>query len=163
MKKAILTLAMLCGIGLLAACTSGTASDTATTDEITWTTIEDKLANEIPLDEADCLFILTDTTLDESHSEGIGNYLFNILCCHPKSNKLLTNARKDFTKEDGDKKLLGLMSLMSIDIVLAEYKNYEEFLDDFPMLNGCKGAEELFTAINANGIYPMDRVYNNTI
>ncbi len=152
MKKAILTLAVLCGIGLMFACKSGTTSDTVTTDEITWTTIEDKLANEIPLDENDCLFILVDTTLDDGHSEGIGNHLFNFLCGYPKSNKLFINARKGFTKEEGDKKLLGLMDLMSIDIVLAEYENYEEFLDDFPMFKGCKGAEELFNAINANGI-----------
>ena len=152
MKKAILTLAVLCGIGLMFACKSGTTSDTATTDEITWTAIEDKLANEIPLDENDCLFILADTTLDDGHSEGIGNHLFNFLCGYPKSNKLFINARKDFTKEEGDKKLLGLMDLMSIDIVLAEYENYEEFLGDFPMFKGCKGAEELFNAINANGI-----------
>lgn len=151
MKKAILTLAVLCGIGLMFACKSGTTSDTVTTYEITWTTIEDKLADGIPLDENDCLFILTDTTLDDGHSEGIGNYLFNLLCGHPKSNKLFTNARKGFTKEESDKKLLGLMDLMSIDIVLAEYENYEEFLDDFPMFKGCKGAEELFNAINANG------------
>lgn len=152
MKKAILTLAVLCGIGLMFACKSGTTSDTVTTDEITWTTIEDKLANEIPLDENDCLFILADTTLDDGHSEGIGNYLFNFLCGYPKSNRLFIDARKDFTKEESDKKLLGLMDLMSIDIVLAEYENYEEFLDDFPMFKGCKGAEELFNAINANGI-----------
>ena len=152
MKKAIITLAVLCGIGLLAACKSGTTSDTATTDEITWTTIEDKLADGIPLDENDCLFILTDTTLDDGHSEGISNHLFNFLCGHPKSNRLFIDARKDFTKEEGDKKMLGLMNLMSIDIVLAEYENYEEFLGDFPMFKGCKGAEELFNAINANGI-----------
>ena len=48
--------------------------------------------------------------------------------------------------------MLGLMNLMSIDIVLAEYENYEEFLGDFPMFKGCKGAEELFNAINANEI-----------
>ena len=152
MKKAIITLAVLCGIGLLAACKSGTASDIATTAEITWTTIEDKLANEIPLDENDCLFILTDTTLDDGHSEGTGNYLFNFLCGYPKSNRLFIDARKDFTKDEGDKKMLGFMNLMSIDIVLAEYENYEEFLGDFPMFKGCKGAEELFNAINANGI-----------
>ena len=152
MKKVIIILAVLCSIGLMAACTSGTASDIATTAEITWTTIEDKLANEIPLDENDCLFILTDTTLDDGHSEGIGNYLFNFLCGYPKSNRLFIDARKDFTKEEGDKRLLGLMNLMSIDIVLAEYENYEEFLGDFPMFKGCKGAEELFNAINANGI-----------
>ena len=152
MKKAILTLAVLCGIGLMFACKSGTTSDTVTTDEITWTTIEDELANKIPLDENDCLFILADTTLDDGHSEGIGNYLFNFLCGYPKSNRLFIDARKDFTKEESDKKLLGLMDLMSIDIVLAEYENYEEFLDDFPMFKGCKGAEELFNAINANGI-----------
>ena len=152
MKKAIITLAVLCGIGLLAACKSGTASDSATTDEITWTTIEDKLADGIPLDENDCLFILTDTTLDDGHSEGIGNHLFNFLCGYPKSNRLFIDARKDFTKDEGDKKMLGFMNLMSIDIVLAEYENYEEFLGDFPMFKGCKGAEELFNAINANGI-----------
>ncbi len=152
MKKAILTLAVLCGIGLMFACKSGTTSDTVTTYEITWTTIEDKLADGIPLDENDCLFILTDTTLDEGHSEGIGNHLFNFLCGYPKSNKLFINARKDFTKDEGDKKMLGLMNLMSIDIVLAEYENYEEFLGDFPMFKECKGAEELFNAINANGI-----------
>ena len=150
MKKIFLFGAMVCALGMMAACKSGTASDSATTDEITWTTIEDKLANEIPLDENDCLFILADTTLDDGHSEGIGNYLFNLLCGHPKSNKLFTNARKDFTKEESDKKLLGLMDLMSIDIVLAEYENYEEFLDDFPMFKGCKGAEEKFKSIIDN-------------
>ena len=152
MKKIFLFGAMVCALGMMAACKSGTTSDTATTDEITWTTIEDKLADGIPLDENDCLFILTDTTLDDGHSEGIGNHLFNFLCGHPKSNRLFIEARKDFTKEESDKKLLGLMNLMSIDIVLAEYENYEEFLGDFPMFKGCKGAEELFNAINANGI-----------
>ena len=150
MKKAIITLAVLCGIGLLAACKSGTASDIATTDEITWTTIEDKLANEIPLDENDCLFILTDTTLDDGHSEGIGNYLFNFLCGYPKSNNLFTKAQKNFSSEDGDQKLINLMNLMSIDIALAEYENYEEFLGDFPMFKGCKGAEEKFKSIEDN-------------
>ena len=150
MKKAIITLAVLCGIGLLAACKSGTASDIATTAEITWTTIEDKLANEIPLDENDCLFILTDTTLDDGHSEGIGNYLFNFLCGYPKSNKLFTNAQKNFSSEEGDQKLISLMDLMSIDIALAEYENYEEFLGDFPMFKGCKGAEEKFKSIKDN-------------
>ena len=152
MKKIFLFGAMVCALGMMSACKSGTASDSATTDEITWTTIEDKLADGIPLDENDCLFILTDTTLDDGHSEGIGNHLFNFLCGYPKSNRLFIDARKDFTKEEGDKKLLGLMNLMSIDIVLAEYENYEEFLGDFPMFKGCKGAEELFNAINANGI-----------
>ena len=152
MKKIFLFGAMVCALGMMTACKSGTASDIATTAEITWTTIENKLADGIPLDENDCLFILTDTTLDDGHSEGIGNYLFNLLCGHPKSNKLFIDARKDFTKKEGDKKLLGLMSLMSIDIVLAEYENYEEFLDDFPMFKECKGAEKLFDAINANGI-----------
>ena len=150
MKKIFLFGAMVCALGMMAACKSGTASDSATTDEITWTTIEDKLANEIPLDENDCLFILTDTTLDDGHSEGIGNHLFNFLCGYPKSNKLFINARKGFTKEESDKKLLGLMDLMSIDIVLAEYENYEEFLDDFPMFKGCKGAEEKFKSIIDN-------------
>ena len=152
MKKLILLGAMVCALGMMTACKSGTASDTVTSAEITWTTIEDKLANEIPLDENDCLFILADTTLDDGHSEGIGNYLFNFLCGYPKSNRLFIDARKDFTKDEGDKKMLGLMNLMSIDIALAEYENYEEFLGDFPMFKGCKGAEELFNAINANGI-----------
>lgn len=150
MKKIFLFGAMVCALGMMSACKSGTASDSATTDEITWTTIEDKLADGIPLDENDCLFILTDTTLDDGHSEGISNHLFNFLCGYPKSNRLFINARKDFTKEDGDKKLLGLMDLMSKDIVLTEYENYEEFLGDFPMFKGCKGAEEKFKSIIDN-------------
>ena len=150
MKKIFLFGAMVCALGIMAACKSGTASDTATTDEITWTTIEDKLANEIPLDENDCLFILTDTTLDDGHSEGIGNYLFNFLCGHPKSNKLFTKAQKNFSSEEGDQKLINLMNLMSIDIALAEYENYEEFLGDFPMYRACKGAEENFKSILDN-------------
>lgn len=150
MKKIFLFGTMVCALGMMAACKSGTASDSATTDEITWTTIEDKLADGIPLDENDCLFILTDTTLDDGHSEGIGNHLFNFLCGYPKSNKLFINARKGFTKEESDKKLLGLMDLMSIDIVLAEYENYEEFLGDFPMFKGCKDAEEKFKSIIDN-------------
>lgn len=147
MKKLFLLGAIVCVLGMMTACKSGTASDIATTAEITWTTIEDKLANEIPLDENDCLFILTDTTLDDGHSEGIGNYLFNFLCGYPKSNKLFTNAQKNFSSEEGDQKLISLMNLMSIDIALAEYENYEEFLADFPMYRACKGAEENFKSI----------------
>ena len=150
MKKLFLLGAIVCVLGMMAACKSGTASDIATTAEITWTTIEDKLANEIPLDENDCLFILTDTTLDDGHSEGIGNYLFNFLCGYPKSNKLFTKAQKNFSSEDGDQKLINLMNLMSIDIALAEYENYEEFLGDFPMYRACKGAEENFKSILDN-------------
>ena len=150
MKKLFLLGAIVCFLGMMTACKSGTASDIATTAEITWTTIEDKLANEIPLDENDCLFILTDTTLDDGHSEGIGNYLFNFLCGYPKSNKLFTNAQKNFSSEEGDQKLIHLMDLMSIDIVLAEYENYEEFLGDFPMYRACKGAEENFKSILDN-------------
>ena len=150
MKKIFLLGAMVCALGMMSACKSGTTSDIATTAEITWTTIEDKLANEIPLDENDCLFILTDTTLDDGHSEGIGNYLFNFLCGYPKSNKLFTNAQKNFSSEEGDQKLIHLMDLMSIDIVLAEYENYEEFLGDFPMYRACKGAEENFKSILDN-------------
>ena len=150
MKKAIITLAMLCVLGMMTACKSGTASNYATTDEITWATIEDKLANGIPLDENDCLFILTDTTLDEGYSEGVSNYLFNYLCGYPKSNKLFTNAQKNFSSEECDQKLISLMDLMSIDIALAEYENYEEFLGDFPMFKGCKGAEENFKSIEDN-------------
>ena len=150
MKKAIITLAMLCALGMMTACMRRTANDSATTVEITWATIEDKLANGIPLDENDCLFILTDSTLDEGHSEGVGNYLFNYLCGYPKSNKLFTNAQKNFSSEEGDQKLIHLMDLMSIDIVLAEYENYEEFLGDFPMYRACKGAEENFKSILDN-------------
>ena len=150
MKKIFLFCAMVCALGMMSACKSGAASDTVTTDEITWTTIEDKLANEIPLDENDCLFILADTTLDDGHSEGIGNYLFNFLCGYPKSNKLFTNAQKNFSSEEGDQKLISLMNLMSIDIALAEYENYEEFLADFPMYRACKGAEENFKSILDN-------------
>lgn len=150
MKKLFLLGAIVCVLGMMTACKSGTASDIATTAEITWTTIEDKLANEIPLDENDCLFILTDTTLDDGHSEGIGNYLFNFLCGYPKSNKLFTNAQKNFSSKEGDQKLIHLMDLMSIDIVLAEYENYEEFLGDFPMYRACKGAEENFKSILNN-------------
>ena len=145
-----MTLAVLCCIGLMTACKSGATSDTTSTDEITWTSIENKLANEIPLDENDCLFILSDTTLDDGHSEGIGNYLFNFLCGYPKANKLFTNAQKNFSSEEGDQKLINLMDLMSIDIALAEYKNYEEFLGDFPMYRTCKGAEENFKRIIDN-------------
>ena len=150
MKKLFLLGAIVCVLGMMTACRSGTASDIATTAEITWTTIEDKLANEIPLDENECLFILTDTKLDDGHSEGIGNYLFNFLCGYPKSNKLFTNAQKNFSSEEGDQKLIHLMDLMSIDIVLAEYENYEEFLGDFPMYRACKGAEENFKSILDN-------------
>lgn len=150
MKKLFLLGAIVCVLGMMTACKSGTASDIATTAVITWTTIVDKLANEIPLDKNDCLFILTDTTLDDGHSEGIGNYLFNFLCGYPKSNKLFTNAQKNFSSEEGDQKLIHLMDLMSIDIVLAEYENYEEFLGDFPMYRACKGAEENFKSILDN-------------
>ena len=152
MKKLLFLFTVLCAVGMMAACKSGATTDTATAHEITWSCIEDKLANKIPLDEDDCLFILSDTTLDEGHSEGIGNYLFNLLCGHPKSNKLFFNARKNFPKEEGDKKMLGLMDLMSIDIAIAAYESHEDFLDDFPMFKGCNGAEELFNEINANGI-----------
>ena len=152
MKKILLVCAVLLILAATTACKSGTVNDTATTLEITWSTIEDKLANEAPLDEADCLFILTDTTLDDGHSEGIGNYLFNLLCGYRKHNNLFVDTRKHFPSEVGDENMLRLMDLMSVDIAVAEYKNYEEFLDDFPMFRGCSRAEDEFKWIKENGI-----------
>ena len=147
MQKIILACTALLTFAATTACKSGSANDTATTHEITWSTIEDKLANEAPLDEADCLFILTDTTLDDGHSEGIGNYLFNLLCGYRKHNKLFIDTRKHFPLDVGDENMLRLMDLMSIDIAVAEYEDYEEFLDDFPMFKGCKGAKEKYYSI----------------
>ncbi|MBR3413377.1 MAG: hypothetical protein IKG81_11885 [Bacteroidales bacterium] len=151
MKKAIILGTLICAIGMLTACKSGTANDTANnqtnTNELTWEAIDEKLAAGTLPNEAECLFILSDTTLDDGQSEGIGNHLFNFLCGYPKSNKSFTNAQKNFSSEEGDLKLINLMDLMSIDIALAEYKNYEEFLGDFPMYRTCKGAEENFKRI----------------
>ena len=156
MKKFILTLMVTCSLGMngcMNGTTTDTVNDTSATNEITWSTVENKLANKIPLDENDCMFLLTDTTLDEGHSEGVGNYLFYFLCGNNKSNKLFINARKHFPKEEGDKYMRNLMNLMSLDIAFAEYGQYDEFLKDFPMFRDCDGAEELFDEINANGIY----------
>ena len=147
MKKVFFTLAVLCTVAMMAGCKGGAANESTTPNEITWTSIENKLANKSQLDEADCMFILTDTTLDEGHSEGLGNYLFNYLCGYPKSNKLFSNAQKNFSSQEGDQKLISLMDLMSIDIALAEYENYDEFLGDFPMFKGCKGSEEEYNNI----------------
>ena len=147
MKKIFLAFTALLALAATTACKSGSANDTATTHETTWSTIEDKLANETPLDEADCLFILTDTTLDDGHSEGIGNYLFNLLCGYHKHNSLFINTQKHYPAKVGDENMLRLMDLMSIDIAVAEYKNYEEFLGDFPMFKGCKGAKEKYHSI----------------
>ena len=152
MKKLLLAYIVLLALAATTACKSKTTNDTATTHEITWSTIEDKLANETPLDEADCLFILTDTTLDEGHSEGIGNYLFNRLCGYRKHNSLFIDTRKHFPSEVGDENMLRLMDLMSVDIAVAEYEDYEEFLDDFSMFRGCSGAEDEFNWIKENAI-----------
>lgn len=152
MKKIFLAFTALLAFAITTACKSGSANDTATTHETTWSTIEDKLANGAPLDEADCLFILTDTTLDDGHSEGIGNYLFNHLCGYRKHNNLFIDTRKHFPSEVGDENMLRLMDLMSVDIAVAEYEDYEEFLDDFPMFRGCSGAEDEFNWIKENAI-----------
>lgn len=146
---------MMCAIGMLTACKSGSTNETAAnltnTDELSWEAIDEKLAAGTLSNEAECLFILSDTTLDEGFSEGVGNSLFNLLCGNRKANKLFSNARKNFTKAEGDTNMRRLMALMSIDIVLAEYERYEDFLDDFPMFRDCDGAEEEFNWIKANG------------
>ena len=89
---------------------------------------------------------------DEGLSEGVGNSLFNLLCGNRKANKMFSNARKDFTLQEGNDNMRRLMALMSIDIALAEYEDYEEFLDDFPMFQGCSEAEDEFNWIKENGI-----------
>ena len=156
MKKAIILGTLICAIGMLTACKSGTANDTANnqtnTNELTWEAIDEKLAAGTLPNEAECLFILSDSTLDEGLSEGVGNSLFNLLCGNRKANKMFSNARKDFTLQEGNDNMRRLMALMSIDIALAEYEDYEEFLDDFPMFRGCSEAEDEFNWIKENGI-----------
>jgi len=156
MKKVILLGTLMCAIGMLTACKSGTANEIAAdqtnTEELTWEAIDEKLAAGTLPNEAECLFILSDSTLDEGLSEGVGNSLFNLLCGNRKANKTFSNARKGFTLEEGNEKLRRLMAMMSLDIILAEYEDYEEFLDDFPMFRDCSGAEDEFNWIKENGI-----------
>ncbi|MBP5535357.1 MAG: hypothetical protein J6X62_01050 [Bacteroidales bacterium] len=156
MKKALLLGALICAIGMLAACKSGTANEAAVntidTDELTWASIDEKLSSGAFPAEAECMFILSDTTLDEGHSEGVGNNLFNLLRGNQEANELFSSSLKGITSEERGKSLSSLMSLMSIDIALAEYGQYEDFLIDFPLFRGCAEAEDEFNLIKENGI-----------
>ena len=154
MKKHFFMSAMLCALTTITACQNGTATDTTLdqtdTNEITWETISDKLPT--PLTEDECLFILSDTTLDDGSSEGVGNSLFQLLKGNRQANEMFVDACKDFTPDEGDSNLRRLMMLMSIDIAYTGYGKYEHFLQDFPMFRSCTGAEEQFNYIQENGI-----------
>ena len=45
MKKVFFTLAVLCTVAMMAGCKGGAANESTTPNEITWTSIENKLAN----------------------------------------------------------------------------------------------------------------------
>ncbi|MBO4599492.1 MAG: hypothetical protein J5641_02005 [Bacteroidales bacterium] len=154
MYKILTTGTMLLTIMTMTACKSGTENhltpDLHDSTALSWETIDEKLAT--PLSEDECLFILSDTTLDEGQSEGIGLRLFRLLKGNQQANELFLNARKRLSTDEGDNNLLRLMDLMSIDIAFAGYRQYDYFLQDFPMFRDCAGAEEQFDQIMANGL-----------
>lgn len=163
MKKILLLCATVLVLGAMTACKNGgmpAELDEATTTEnttdlsdnaeLSWTSIDSILEKGQFLNEAECLFVLSDTTLDDGQSEGVGYYLFNLMRGNRQLNESFANARKDLTREDGDEALIRLMDLMSIDIALAEYGRYDDFLADFPVFRGCTGADAHFNWIKEN-------------
>ena len=151
MKKAVFLCTTILAFTVMTACKGGKATEQVSINDVSWLTIEEKLNSDISLDDDDCLFILSDTTLDDGQSEGVGNSLFRLMKGNMQVNELFTNAQKRVTPEAGNRGLNRLLELMSSDIVLEEYESYERFLADFPMFRGCQGAEVVFNEIMANG------------
>lgn len=135
MKKSLLTGTILCILGIMAACNGGNASDndtiTADTTNLSWTSINDKLIDGTFLTEEECLFIITDTTLDDGNSEGVGNSLFKFLRGNKQANEMFSTA---IYKGNINTAALRLMDLMSIDIFF-KYNNYNDFIADFPVFS----------------------------
>lgn len=171
MKKAILTLAVLCGIGLMAGCKSGTADEN--TDD-TLQPANEAVSIEPPIetgyspigDELERLtnkIYVGDTLLPEEWSfffehidtfdgylaEGIGNALYGVLTepCYSEHVKLEGLAH--LSPEKREHVLETMLYLMSIDIMLdANTYTWDEFTTQFPVFEGSKAAEKVLEEIN---------------
>ncbi len=171
MKKAILTLAVLCTVGMLVGCKSGTAGEnpndtlqpaneavsieppTETGYGPIWDELE-RLTNKIYAgdtllpEEWSFLFEHIDT-FDGYLSEGIGNALYEVLSELWYSEHVALEGLAHLSLEKREHVLETMMHLMSIDIMGdAHTYTWDEFTTQFPVFEGSKAAEKALEEIN---------------
>ena len=171
MKKAILTLAVLCCIGLMAGCRSGTAGEnpndtlqpanevvsieppTETGYGPIWDELE-RLTNKIYAgdtllpEEWSFLFEHIET-FDGYLAEGIGNALYGVLSELCYSEHVALEGLVHLSPEKREHVLETMMYLMSIDIMVDAYTyTWAEFTTQFPVFEGSTAAEKVLEEIN---------------
>ena len=161
MKKSILTLAVLCGIGLMAGCKSGTANENTsdTTAVATWNADEwehewERLLAKIRngdtlLPEEWSFFFENIDKVGEEYSEGVGYCLYNALAGQWYSEHVAREGLAQLSPEKREHVLEQMMYMMSIDIMIEEHTyTWDEFQIDFPVFEGSKAAEKALEEIN---------------
>ena len=173
MKKAILTLAVLCGIGLMAGCKSGTTDENASTNDTmqpadktvvaeqptetgygpVWDELERLTykiaAGDTLLPEEWSFFFEHIDTFDGYLAEGIGAALYGTLTELWYSEHVTLEGLAHLSPEKREYVLDQMISLMSIDIMLEEHTfTWDEFTTQFPVFEGSKAAKKTLEEIN---------------
>ena len=167
MKKAFLTLAVLCGIGLMTGCKNGTAGENPNDTlqpanevvsnepprEIIWDELErltDKIyAGDTLLPEEWSFFFEHFDTLDGGPAEATGCALYRALAEPWYREHMEREGLAHLSPEKREHVLETMMHLMSIDIMGDAYTfTWDEFTTQFPVFEGSKAAEKALEEIN---------------
>ena len=175
MKKAFLTLAVLCAVAMMAGCKGGTAGENPndtlqTANEVVsiepptetgygpiWDELE-RLTNKIYAgdtllpEEWSFLFEHIDT-FDGYLAEGIGNALYGVLAELWYSKHVALECLDKLSPERREQVLASMIEMMSIDIMADEHTyTWTEFTTQFPVFEGSTAAEKAFERVNKEKI-----------
>jgi len=172
MKKAILTLAVLCAVGMMAGCKSGgtpaeldeatateTAADTtavcqkANTDTLNvdeWERLAGKMrGGDTLLPEEWSFFFQNIDKADGGYSEDMGYSLYKSMQHIRFLENMELEGLDKLSPERREQALAWMIELMSIDIMADEHTyTWAEFSDDFYVFRGSQAAEKAFERIN---------------
>ena len=163
MKKAFLTLAVLCTVAMMAGCKDGVANESTTDTTVAVTTTDtdtfnvdewERLAEKIRggnmllPEEWSFLFQNIDKA-DGGYSEDMGYSLYESI----RRTGFLKNMEQDgldkLSPERREQVLASMIDLMSIDIMADEHTyTWAEFSDDLYVFRGSRAAEKAFERIN---------------
>lgn len=81
---------------------------------------------------------------DESISEGLGYSLYEYFYKNESTNESLINYLKQKKVDDKEENVIFLLKVMCLEIVLNEYKDYSQLLEDFLFLDNNPTYKKIF-------------------
>lgn len=163
MKKAFLTLAVLCAVAMMAGCKGGAANedasdttvvcqraDTDTFNVDEWERLAEKMrGNDTLLPEEWSFLFQNIDKADGGYSEDMGNSLYKSMQYIRFLENMELEGLDKLSPERREQVLASMIEMMSIDIMADEYPyTWAEFSDDLSVFKGSRAAEKAFERIN---------------